>query len=226
MSTVCYISLIICVCAHPLHSCSIEVAVTIEPSEDNSGNASDEEASPKKPLRAVQVVNGYLLRDPHEKNRLSVWFTGGKLAPYSPPDSAESLDDDTKYGDFEEWKAIFDREYKTSWSESFKNMGAVLFLGAELPQGMNPDGSMGYSLTRPYGGHGKSYIDVSCSILPLSIVVCIVAFTMKRSFNRFYMSMKVCSSLEETMVRFMSEFEVICYAQHYQILATAKTLLL
>jgi hypothetical protein len=95
MSTVCYISLIICVCAHPLHSCSIEVAVTIEPSEDNSGNASDEEASPKKPLRAVQVVNGYLLRDPHEKNRLSVWFTGGKLAPYSPPDSAESLDDDT-----------------------------------------------------------------------------------------------------------------------------------
>lgn len=139
--------------------------MTIEPSDDEMGDS--EGVAPLKPLRAVQVVNGYLLRDPEENNRLSVWFTGGRLAPFTPPESPESMADETEYGNFEEWKEIFDRDYKTSWSESFKNMGAMLFLGAELPQGMNPDGSMSYSLTRPYGGHGKSFIDVSRSILLL-----------------------------------------------------------
>eukprot|EP00980_Cylindrotheca_fusiformis_P006865 scaffold1436_cov112-Cylindrotheca_fusiformis.AAC.1 len=154
-----------------LRSYDIEIAVTIEPCKDSIQDDNERPVGPKKPLRAVQVLKGYLLRDPNEKNRLTVWFTGGRLSPYTPPESADSLADDTEYGDFEDWKEIFDRDYKTSWSESFKNMGAMLFLGAELPQGMNPDGSMTYSLSRPYGGHGKGYIDVSGGRFPRILVL-------------------------------------------------------
>jgi len=120
----------------------------------------DDETGPKKPLRAIQVLNGYMLRDPEKKNRLSVWFTGGKLAPFTP-DESMAIEDHDEYGGFEEWKEVFDQEYTSSWSESFKNIGAKLLLGAQLPQGMQRDGSLSYSLTRPYGGHGKSFIDVS-----------------------------------------------------------------
>eukprot|EP00980_Cylindrotheca_fusiformis_P027237 scaffold19478_cov69-Cylindrotheca_fusiformis.AAC.1 len=36
---------------------------------------------------------------------------------------------------------------------------------------MNPDGSMTYSLSRPYGGHGKGYIDVSGGRFPRILVL-------------------------------------------------------
>lgn len=113
------------------------------------------ERLPKKPLHAVQVVHGYLLQDPDEKNRLTVWFTSGKLSPNLM---------DSSNGDFEEWKAIFDQEHKNSWTESFQNISAKILFGAELPHSMDSDGSMSYSLSRPYGGHGKSYIEVRTKI--------------------------------------------------------------
>eukprot|EP00526_Cylindrotheca_closterium_P002685 CAMPEP_0113615892 /NCGR_PEP_ID=MMETSP0017_2-20120614/7945_1 /TAXON_ID=2856 /ORGANISM="Cylindrotheca closterium" /LENGTH=1002 /DNA_ID=CAMNT_0000525163 /DNA_START=225 /DNA_END=3233 /DNA_ORIENTATION=+ /assembly_acc=CAM_ASM_000147 len=134
-----------------LRSYDIEIAMTIQPNE---------ELGLKKPLRAIQILHGYMLRDPNENNRLSVWFTGGKLVPFMPDDSMVEMMEDDEYGTFEDWKAIFDQEYTSSWSESFQNIGAKLFLGAQLPSGMKPDGSLNYSLTRPYGGHGKSFIDV------------------------------------------------------------------
>ena len=133
---------------------SIEIALTIEP-EDNEDIEKVGERLPKKPLHAVQVVHGYLLQDPEETNRLTVWFTSGKLSP-NLMDSSD--------GDFEEWKAIFDQEHKNSWSESFQNISAKLLFGAELPHSMDSDGSMSYSLSRPYGGHGKSYIEVRTKI--------------------------------------------------------------
>lgn len=183
------------------HCSSIEIAVTVEPGDDEIG--------PKKPLRAIQVVNGYMLRDPDKKNRMSVWFTGGKLAPFFPDENP--MEEWEEYGSFEEWKALFDQEYTSSWSESFKNMGAKLLLGAQLPQGMQPDGSLSYSLTRPYGGHGKSFIDVSfvclngdgCRILPASNdLLC----------RRSCIWTKDYSSLVETMERFMLWLGAICCA--------------
>ena len=137
--------------------------MTLEPEGDDDKEKEGEDIFPKKPLRALQVVHGYLLQDPDQTNRLTVWFTGGKLSPVVPQKSEldnNGNDSNTKYGDFEDWKAIFDQEHKNSWSDSFKNIGAKLFLGAELPQGMEADGSMSYSLNRPFGGHGKSYIEV------------------------------------------------------------------
>ena len=140
--------------------------MTIQPSDDEIG--------PKKPIRAIQVVKGFMLRDPNEKNRLSVWFTGGKLSPFIPDHSMAEMMKDDEYGSFEDWRAVFDQEYTSSWSESFQNIGAKLFLGAQLPHGMHSDGSLNYSLTRPYGGHGKSFIDVSCievDLLRIAIIV-------------------------------------------------------
>jgi len=39
-------------------------------------------------------------------------------------------------------------------------MGARLFLGAEVTDGMDENGTMRYTLRRPIGGHGKVYVDV------------------------------------------------------------------
>lgn len=132
--------------------------MTLEPEDnDDSKEKAGREIFPNKPLRALQVVNGYLLQDPDQTNRLTVWFTGGKLSPVLPQTSEP---ENSEFGDFEDWKSIFDQEHKNSWSDSLKNIGAKLFLGAELPRGMEEDGSMSYSLNRPFGGHGKSYIEV------------------------------------------------------------------
>ena len=35
-----------------------------------------------------------------------------------------------------------------------------MLLGADVPDSMDADGSMSYTLHRPIGGHGTSYVDV------------------------------------------------------------------
>ena len=156
-------------CGNVFHL-SIEIALTIEPADTN---ASSEEAgngnnlAPTKRLKAFQIVKGYMIPDPDVPSRLSVWFTGGKLSPASrvaerttttsDDGSTTSNSDDS---DFEEWTKIFGNSSST-WTESIANMSAKLLLGAELPSGMNEvDGSMSYALHRPYGGHGKAYVDI------------------------------------------------------------------
>jgi len=108
-----------------------------------------------------------MLPDPNTPNRLTVWFTGGKLSPAPPPkdSTTKTMSDNDKdasleYGGFEEWKAVFGGKHKRTWGESLRVMGAKLLLGAELPDGMDKDGTMKYSLHRPVGGHGSSYVDV------------------------------------------------------------------
>ena len=65
------------------------------------------------------------------------------------------------FGGLQEWKALFGADHKRTWGESFRVMGAKLFLGAELPDGMEDDGTMKYLLHRPVGGHGRTFVDVS-----------------------------------------------------------------
>jgi hypothetical protein len=142
---------------------SISVALTIEPRQyDHATLAStehgDASALPSEPLHALQVVTGYMLPDPETPDRFTVWFTGGSLSPVPPPGYEGKL---TDYVGFEEWKTIFGGDHKRSWGQSFRVMGAKLFLGAELPDGMGEDGTMAYTLRRPFGGHGKGYVDVS-----------------------------------------------------------------
>jgi hypothetical protein len=55
---------------------------------------------------------------------------------------------------------FFGSEYTRTWSEAISDMGAKLFLGAELPNEMDESGKLEYTLHRPYGGHGKGHADV------------------------------------------------------------------
>lgn len=127
------------------------MSLTVEPAKEDSSPA-------VAPIPAVKLVKGYMLPDPSVPNRLTIWFVGGRLSPVVSSDA-------TIYGSDKgvapaEWKEMFGRDQKKTWSDSIRNAGAKLFLGAELPHGMSADGSLSYQLHRPFGGHGKAYIDV------------------------------------------------------------------
>ena len=140
-------------------------------------------------MRALMSVKGYVLPDPNTPNRLTVWFTGGKLSPARLPseDGAETDDEDQAeynqsissaakapaaggggsnddgYGGFEDWTAMFSKgKWRKSLGERARAMAAKLLLGADVPNKMEEDGHMEYTLHRPVGGHGKVYVDVSC----------------------------------------------------------------
>jgi hypothetical protein len=134
--------------------------------------------TPTKRLRAIIAVKGYVLPDPHIPNRLTVWFTGGKLCPAtlasnedeedeydeeSPKKAAikNEIDDNDEYGGFEEWTALFSKgKWRKTLGERARAMAAKLLLGADIPNKMEEDGHMEYSLHRPVGGHSKVYVDV------------------------------------------------------------------
>ena len=265
-----------------LRTYDIEVEFSIEPIEDDgsivasfgqqlstttlASNASshggrDSYPAPSKPLRAKMITQGYLLPDPEDKDRHTVWFVGGSIQPVrgtgeeeaeksrrkaakkrkkKAKKSGEAEEENTeptlssieerlcqecdkacplllhecrrenrschlhgqkklskeyrykmkaraqKYvrpkshgiyvphktglsvGDMvdapfdSEWEEIFARDetWKKSWSESAKLLAAKMLLGAEIPDSMDADGSMSYTLHRPIGGHGTSYVDV------------------------------------------------------------------
>ena len=144
-----------------LKSYDIAISLTIEPGQFKAG-VNEDIPSPPRRLRATQIVRGYFLPDPDTPNRLSVWFTGGKLS--FAPTAAGALGEcpDEEFGTLQDWIDLFGAEYKRTWGEALSVIGAKLFLGASLPEGMESDGcgSMSYSLNRPYGGHGKGYVDV------------------------------------------------------------------
>ena len=264
-----------------LRTYDIEVEFSIEPNEDDdnvvassgrrlsttssvssasSHGGQDSYPAPSKPLRAKMITQGYLLPDPRDKDRLTVWFTGGTIMPvretgeeeaeksrrkadkkkkkkakksgaeeeqaepslssikeslcqkcdnactlllhecrrenkqchlhgqkklskeyrckmkarvqkyvrpksygiYVPHKTGLSVGDMVDAPFDCEWEEIFARDetWKKSWSESAKLLAAKMLLGADVPDSMDADGSMSYSLHRPIGGHGTSYVDV------------------------------------------------------------------
>lgn len=138
-----------------LKSYDVVVALTIEPGQFAAAKG-ESVPSPARRLKALQVARGYFLPDPDTPNRLTVWFTGGELAP--APFTDEDLE--KGYGGLDDWVEFFGAEYKRTWTEALSDMGAKLFLGAELPNEMDPNGKMEYTLHRPFGGHGKGHADV------------------------------------------------------------------
>ena len=139
-------------------------------------------------MRALLSVTGYVLPDPDTPNRLTVWFTGGKLSPArlsSRSDGADTDDEDQAeyngqsadskaaaaaraaadgddYGGFEDWTAMFAKgKWRKTLGERARAMAAKLLLGADVPNKMEEDGHMEYVLHRPVGGHAKVYVDVS-----------------------------------------------------------------
>lgn len=128
---------------------SIVTAFTIEP------NLADFPDSPNKnvrrPIKGIMTTHGYCLPDPATPNRLSIWFTGGKITPNDDPH------------DEREWKRLFGK-YTTlpqrTFGEKVRVLAANLLMGAKVPQEMLQDGTMEFHFTRPLGGHGVAYNDV------------------------------------------------------------------
>jgi hypothetical protein len=135
---------------------SIVVAITVEPGQDRKGQiqedstaASDNDYIVPRPIRGILTTQGYSIPDPVLPERLSIWFSGGTL---------EVQDED----DLEEWKQIFDvASAPDRFPKEYANMlAAKVLLGAHLPDNLEEDGTMSFSLKRPIGGHGSVYCDV------------------------------------------------------------------
>ena len=149
---------------------NIVVAFVIEPNQDRHGNQIGEvgdanEANAVKnkghhprhrhrpitrPIRGIMTNLGFMLPDPKMPNRMSVWFTEGQL----------EVNDEEE--DLKEWQRIFDNRGapKRALRERAHILAAKLFLGADVPDQMDEDGTMRYELKRPIGGHGLAYTDV------------------------------------------------------------------
>lgn len=106
---------------------------------------------------------GYVLPDPNTPDRLSVWFSGGKIACGGNKSSHE----------FQVWKEIFGkpssprfkgekRRSRRSLRESVMVFAAHMMMGATgYNDAIDEDtGEMHYTFNRPVGGHGKTYIDI------------------------------------------------------------------
>jgi len=102
-----------------------------------------------RPLRGTITTYGHVLPDPKKPNRLSIWFSGGKIEP-----SADQQD-------LGLWtKAFGGGQIKRQLQQKAKVLAAKLLLGATVPSAVEGDGSMEFVLTRPIGGHGSTYVDV------------------------------------------------------------------
>ena len=126
---------------------SIVTAFTIEPHLADYPNAPNKDV--RRPIKGIMTTYGYCLPDPITPNRLSIWFTGGKITP----------NDDQH--DQREWKRLFSRSLPgRTWGEKVRVLAANLLMGAQVPKEMEPDGTMEFEFTRPLGGHGVAYNDV------------------------------------------------------------------
>jgi hypothetical protein len=132
------------------------VAVTIQAGQDRKGKKielSDENTdyyTVPRPICGILTTQGYSIPDPHTPGRLSIWFSGGTL----------EVQDEVE--DLEEWKRIFDVESAPDRapSEYANILAARVLLGALVPEKLDEDGTMSFSLKRPIGGHGSVYCDV------------------------------------------------------------------
>mmetsp|Transcript_21329 Transcript_21329/g.44825 ORF Transcript_21329/g.44825 Transcript_21329/m.44825 type:complete len:679 (-) Transcript_21329:159-2195(-) len=154
-----------------LRTYNIVTAFTIEPYSPQFGHDSPNKLV-MSPIRGILTTEGFALPDPNKPDRLSVWFSGGKIECGEPKDSHE----------FEVWKYIFGScnagaspssgrrpspsERLLSKRRTFREgafvLAAKLMLGASgFNDGMDENtGEMKYSFSRPIGGHGKTYVDI------------------------------------------------------------------
>jgi hypothetical protein len=127
---------------------SVITAFTVEP------NLADFPSAPNKtvrrPIKGIMTTYGYVLPDPAVPNRLSIFFTGGRIEP----------NDDVT--DQNEWNRLFNNGPlpQRQLGERLRLRAASLLMGAQAPTEVNEDGSMEFEFTRPLGGHGVAYVDV------------------------------------------------------------------
>ena len=125
---------------------SIVTALTIEPHLAAWPNAPNKDV--RRPIKGIMTTAGYILPDPENPNRNSVWITGGRIEPNDDPI------------DQQEWKRQFGKNPpKHGFGEHAKLLAVKLLMGATIPDHMAADGIMEYTFQRPFGGHGLAYID-------------------------------------------------------------------
>jgi len=156
-----------------LRTYHIVTAFVIEPYSPSFGPSSSSTNSiVRSPIRGIMTTYGYALPDPENPDRLSIWFSGGKV------ECGESR----RSPKFKVWKRIFGTAGATSGGgggtsskrkqrqspqkrtvrEGVMVVAARLLMGAK---GYNDEmdeesGEMGYTFSRPMGGHGKAYVDI------------------------------------------------------------------
>ena len=130
------------------------VCFTIESGQTRRGEVKDSNSRadyvvPRR-IRSILSNHGYLVPDPHVRNRLSIWFSGG------------SLEVQEEQGEIDEWRTIFDTAAAPNRDlrEYANILAAKVLLGAHLPESLSEDGTMGFVLKRPIGGHGSAYCDI------------------------------------------------------------------
>lgn len=148
-----------------LYSKSIIAAFTIEHPGNIDEEMSEEQSIIKKPLKGILTNYGYTLSDPLISDRKSIWFTGGTIEP---------ADDDPD--SIEEWKKLFSthstsenpkgnyskldvKVTKDTEAEKARDLASKIFLGA-VSEPMMEDGTIGFHLMKPIGGHGHAYCDI------------------------------------------------------------------
>ncbi|KAL7534544.1 hypothetical protein ACHAXR_005941 [Thalassiosira sp. AJA248-18] len=183
---------------HVLRTYHIVTAFNIEPYCPSFGPSSPNSIV-QRPIRGIMTVNGYTLPDPNKPDRLSVWFSGGKMECGESRSSPE----------FQVWKRIFGNDGDTkskkkqqprrrTFREGVMVTAARLLMGAEgYDDGMNEEtGEMAYSFSRPVGGHGKAYVDIlhldeqirqyiQCHERSCRHVVCVHSFRMQEIMTEF-----------------------------------------
>mmetsp|Transcript_29161 Transcript_29161/g.49723 ORF Transcript_29161/g.49723 Transcript_29161/m.49723 type:complete len:526 (+) Transcript_29161:87-1664(+) len=137
----------------------IVVAFTIEPYSPSFGSDSPNRIV-SSPIRGIMTTYGYVLPDPTTPDRLSVWFSGGKVTCGEEKESHQ----------FQVWKEIFGspainkgrRRRRRTFREGAMVFAAQMMMGATgYDDAMDEDtGEVSYTFTRPVGGHAKNYVDI------------------------------------------------------------------
>ena len=144
---------------------SIIASFTIEDTAEITSSEDAIQEHCKKPLRGILTNYGYVLPDPTLPDRKSIWFTGGTIEPAGD----DSLD---------EWKKIFgstlvnsvtkesmspgidiSKSQSTIEAEKARTLASKILLGA-VHEPMNNQGTVGFHLNKPIGGHGSAYCDI------------------------------------------------------------------
>jgi len=92
---------------------------------------------------------GYIIPDPLNETRHTVWITGGRLEPNSSPQ------------DVADWKQLFAAHPpQHTLAEHAKLLAVQWLMGATLPRVVDEaTGAFEYTFERPLGGHGVTYMD-------------------------------------------------------------------
>eukprot|EP00522_Entomoneis_paludosa_P018075 CAMPEP_0172444260 /NCGR_PEP_ID=MMETSP1065-20121228/4321_1 /TAXON_ID=265537 /ORGANISM="Amphiprora paludosa, Strain CCMP125" /LENGTH=355 /DNA_ID=CAMNT_0013194725 /DNA_START=260 /DNA_END=1327 /DNA_ORIENTATION=- len=100
-------------------------------------------------LQGVLQMEGYTVPNPHEPNRYSIWFTGGRCLARHDADA-------------DAWRHVFGSSLPPPLSipQQLQLGVAQLLMGAQAASGLRPDGSLDYVMKRPMGGHRRAYQDV------------------------------------------------------------------